>query len=58
MQDGFVTEDFYAAVPWGKKLVIIYQGSQLESVNTVRQAHKFIKQHRESKNQPGTIFIH
>lgn len=57
MQDGFITEDFYAAVPWGKKLIIIYQGQQLEVVNTTKQAHKFIKQHRESTKQLGTIFI-
>jgi hypothetical protein len=55
--EGFVTQDNYAAVPWGKKLVIIYNGEQLGDVNTVRQAHKFIKDHRESNSQIGTIFI-
>lgn len=57
MKEGFITEDGYAAVPFGKKqLIIIYNGYQLETVNTVRQAHKFIKDH---SNQPkkGTIFV-
>jgi len=47
MKEGFVTEDQeYAAIPFGKKLMIIYRGQQVEVVNTVRQAHKFIKDHR------------
>jgi hypothetical protein len=55
--EGFITQDNYAAVPWGKKLVIIYNGEQLGDVNTIKQAQKFIKQHRESNSQSGTIFI-
>lgn len=57
MLDGFITPDFYAAIPWGKKLVIVYKSQQLGHVNTVKQAHKFIKDHRESTPQKGTIFI-
>jgi hypothetical protein len=57
MKEGFVTKDFYAAVPFGKKLMIIYNGQQLEVVNTVLQAHKFIKKHRETSPQTGTVFI-
>jgi hypothetical protein len=57
MKEGFITSDGYAAVPFGKKqLVIIYQGYQLETVNTVAQANKFIKQHRTTP-QTGTVFI-
>jgi hypothetical protein len=44
--EGFILEDGYAVVPWGKRLVIIYNGEQLEDVSTVRQANTFIKKHR------------
>ncbi len=57
MREGFVTDDGYAAVPYGKKnLIIIYGGYQLEMVSTTRQAHKYIKEHR-SQSQPGTVFL-
>ena len=47
MREGFITKDGYAAVPFGKKqLIVIYNGQQLETVNTVLQAEKYIKQHR------------
>jgi hypothetical protein len=55
--EGFITQDNYAAVPWNKKLVIIYQGEQLGDVNTIRQAEKFIKNHRESTFSTGTVFV-
>jgi len=46
-KDGFVTPDGYAAVRYGKKqFVIIYNGQQLEVVNTQLQAKNFIKKHR------------
>jgi len=57
MKEGFITTDNYAAVPWGKRLVIIYNGEQLTDVSTVRQATAFIKKHRESSSQTGTIFV-
>jgi len=53
VSDGFETRDGYAAVPWGKKLVVIYNGEQLADVNTILQAQKFIKQHRAT-SQSGT----
>lgn len=57
MKTGFVTQDFYAAVPCGKKqLMIIYNGQQLELVNTELQARKFIENHR-STNGIGTVFV-
>jgi hypothetical protein len=57
MKKGFITDDGYAAVPYGKKnLIIIYGGHQLEMVSTVRQAHKYIKDHR-TQSQPGTVFL-
>lgn len=53
---GFITKDGYAAVPWGKKLVVIYNGQQLEEFKSEDLAYKFIKTHR---NQPksGTVFV-
>jgi hypothetical protein len=57
MKEGFITKDFYAAVPWGKRLMIIFNGQQLGDVSTVLQAHKFIKNHRDNTPQKGTIFI-
>lgn len=54
---GFETADGYAAVPWGKKLVIIYNGQQLEDVNTVRQANTFIKKHRGDSAEGVTQFL-
>lgn len=56
MKEGFETKDGYAAVPWGKRLVIIYNGEQLTDVSTVLQANKFIKQHRANP-KTGTVFI-
>jgi hypothetical protein len=56
-ENGFETADGYAAVPWGKRLVIIYNGEQLEDVSTVRQANTFIKKHREDSKQGVTKFL-
>jgi hypothetical protein len=56
MLEGFVTKDGYAAVPFGKQLMIIYNGEQLQVCKTVRSANNFIKQHR-SQPQPGTVFV-
>lgn len=56
-ETGFETADGYAAVPWGKKLVIIYDGQQLGDVNTVRQANAFIKKHREDSQEGVTQFL-
>ena len=54
--DGFITSDGYATVPWGKRYVIIYNGEQLTDVKTIKQANKFIKEHR-SNPQTGTVFV-
>jgi hypothetical protein len=55
--EGFITPDNYAVVPWCKRLVIIYNGEQLEDVSTVRQANAFIKKHREDSQQGVTQFL-
>lgn len=55
--NGFITQDFYAAVPYGKKeLMIIHDGKQLEVVRTQKQADKFIQKHRISTGI-GTVFV-
>jgi hypothetical protein len=57
MKKGFITQDHYAVVPYGKKqLMIIFNNEQLEVVNTELQAKKFIENHR-AKPGIGTIFI-
>lgn len=55
--NGFITQDFYAAVPYGKKeLMIIHNGKQLEVVRTQKQADKFIQNHRTNTGI-GTVFV-
>lgn len=56
MLEGFVTKDGYAAVPFGKQLMIIYNGKQLHVCRTVNSAYNFIKKHR-SQPEPGTVFV-
>lgn len=56
MKEGFVTKDGYAAVPWGKRLVIIFNGQQLTDVSTHKQAMKFINDHRTTP-ESGTVFV-
>ena len=52
MREGFITKDGYAAVPFGKKnLIIVYNGYQIEMVSTTLQAQKFIKKHRTLNNE-------
>lgn len=55
-KSGFETKDGYAAVPWGKRYVILYNGEQLTDVKTILQAQKFIKQHRATPKS-GTVFV-
>ena len=50
MKEGFIKGD-YAAVPYGKKqLMVVHNGYQLDVVNTVIQAQKFIKKHSASQS--------
>lgn len=56
MIEGFIShEGEYAAIPFGKKLMIIYRGQQLDVVNTTAQAHKYIKQHKKTNSESGPI---
>ena len=57
MKKGFITQDHYAAIPYGKKqLMIIFNNQQLEIVNTELQAKKFIETHRTTPGI-GTVFV-
>lgn len=57
MKQGFITQDYYAVIPYGKKqLMIIFNNEQLEVVNTELQAKKFIENHR-TKPGIGTVFV-
>ncbi len=56
MIEGFITKDGYAAIPFGKQLMVIYNGQQLKVCRTENSARKFIKEH-SSKPKPGTVFI-
>lgn len=49
MKTGFITEDGYAAVPFGKYLMVIFNGQQLEVFKTAASARKYINQHRKSQ---------
>lgn len=56
MMGGFIIgKGEYAAIPYGKKLMIIHNGKQLEVVNTVLQAHKYIKQHKKANSESGPV---
>jgi hypothetical protein len=48
---GFIVGDgTYAAIPFGKQLMIIYQGQQLKVCRTEASARKFIDAHKKSKS--------
>ena len=53
MREGFKTWDGrYAAIPWGKRFVIIHNGEQLDDVSTIKQAEKYIEQHKKLNPKP------
>lgn len=56
MKEGFITDDGYAAVPFGNELMIIYNGQQLDVCKTAKSAHNYIKKHR-TQPQSGTVFV-
>jgi hypothetical protein len=56
MKNGFITDDGYAAIPYVNKLMIIYDGKQIDVVNTPLQAKKYIDKMR-SDPKIGTIFL-
>jgi hypothetical protein len=48
--DGYVTKDgMWAAIPWGKRYVSIYNGEQICTHNTLETAKKFIQKQLRKK---------
>ena len=49
---GYVTKDgMWAAVPWGKKFVIVHNGKQVHQTNNLSSAKKYInKEIKASKS--------
>jgi hypothetical protein len=42
--NGYVTKDgMWAAIPWGKKFVIIHNGRQVHTCNNYKSAKKYIQ---------------
>jgi hypothetical protein len=55
--NGYVTKDgMWAAVPWGKKFVIIHNGYQVHTANNYSTAKSYIlKQVKSLKGQTATV---
>ena len=55
--NGYVTKDgMWAAVPWGKKFVIIHNGQQVHVVNNYNSAKTYItKQVKAVKKKTGPL---
>jgi hypothetical protein len=54
--EGFIdSSGEYAAVPFGKKLMIIHNNQQLDVVNTENQAKNYIKQHKKTDSKSSTV---
>ena len=48
---GYVTKDgMWAAVPWGKKFVILHNGQQIHTANNYRSALTYIKKAMKGKS--------
>ena len=56
--DGYVTKDeMWAAVPFGKKFMIIHNGQQVHVAGTLSVAKSYIQKHIKAtkpKTKPGT----
>ena len=49
--NGYVTKDgMWAAVPWGKKFVILHNGQQIHTANNYRSALTYIKKAMKGKS--------
>ena len=46
-----ITKDGYAAVPWGSKYVIIYNGEQILDVPTAAEAVAYIRNAQKTTKQ-------
>jgi hypothetical protein len=42
--NGYVTKDgMWAAIPWGKKFIIVYKGQQVHTCNNYKSAKTYIQ---------------
>ena len=49
--NGYVTKDgMWAAVPWGKKFVILHNGQQIHTANNYKTAVSYIKKAMKGKS--------
>ena len=46
-----ITKDGYAAVPWGTRYVILYNGQQIADVATAAKAVEYIRKQQKITNQ-------
>jgi len=46
-----ITKDGYAAVPWGTRYVILYNGEQISDVDTAADAVAYIRNAQKSTNK-------
>jgi hypothetical protein len=56
--NGYVTKDLeWAAVPWGKKFVVIHNGHQVHTANNYQTAKSYIQKQIKllKRNQPGPL---
>lgn len=54
--NGYVTKDgMWAAVPYGKKFVIIHNGFQVHTANNYQTARTYIQKQIKSKKQSGPL---
>jgi hypothetical protein len=55
--NGYVTKDgVWAAVPWGKKFVIIHNGEQVHTASNYTTAKSYVlKQVKASKKKTSTV---
>jgi hypothetical protein len=50
MKEGFIIgKGDYAAIPFGKQLMVIYRGEQLKVCRTENSARSFIQQHKKAQ---------
>lgn len=49
-----ITKDGYAAVPWGERYVIIYNGQQISDVETAEDAVAYIRNAQKTTKQKAS----
>ena len=50
-----ITSDGYAAVPWGKRYVILYNGEQISDVATAGQAVSYIRNAQKTNDKERSL---